>query len=143
MIVSENLGGVTGLCVGSGLTISGIAPVGMVTAGSISFFSSISTLITNESFSKLKTRYTKLRDWIIVTNLLSKKTLKEFMIDEKIDEKESGKLRSIYNHYINKQDEIKKSTQFKIEEVFGEIVPKDTISPEHIAKLNTFFSQNI
>ena len=54
MIVSENLIGVGGLSVGSGLTISGISPIGMVTASIISFLSSISTLITNECFSKLK-----------------------------------------------------------------------------------------
>ena len=54
MIVSEIFIGVGGLAVGSGLTVSGIAPVGMVTAGSISFLSSISTLITNEYFSKIK-----------------------------------------------------------------------------------------
>ena len=59
MIVSEILRGVGGLGVGSGLAISGIAPVGMVTASSISFLSSISTIITNEYFSKLKIRYTK------------------------------------------------------------------------------------
>ena len=62
MIVSEILRGVGGLGVGSGLNISGIAPTGMVTAGGISFLASISTLITNEYFSKLKKRYTKLRN---------------------------------------------------------------------------------
>ena len=51
-IVSEILLGIGGLSVGNGLTISGIPPAGMVTAGSISFLSSISTLITNEYFSK-------------------------------------------------------------------------------------------
>ena len=50
MIVSEILIGVGGLYVGSGLTIFGIAPVGLVTAGSISFLSSISTIITNKIF---------------------------------------------------------------------------------------------
>ena len=53
MIVSEILIGGVGLGVGGGLTISGIAPVGILTASSISFLSSISTLITNEFFSKL------------------------------------------------------------------------------------------
>ena len=53
-IVSEFLLGVGGVSVGSGLTISGIAPVGMVTVGSIAFLSSISTLITKEYFSKIK-----------------------------------------------------------------------------------------
>ena len=47
-IVSESSIGVGGLSVGSGLTISGSAPVGVLTGSSISFLSSISTLITNE-----------------------------------------------------------------------------------------------
>ena len=141
MIVSKFLRGVGGLGVGSGLTISDIASVGMVTAYSISFLSSISTLTTNEYFSKLKLRYTKLRDWINVTTLIYDKTLKESMIDKKINEKEGEKLRSVYNHYINKQDEIKKSTQFRVEEVFGNIIPKDTLSPERITKLNSFLAK--
>ena len=52
MIVSEIWIGFGGLSFGSGLTISGIAPVGLVTASGISFLSSMSTLITNEYFSK-------------------------------------------------------------------------------------------
>ena len=48
MIVSEILIGFGGLIVVNGLNICCIAPVGMVTAGSISLLSSISTLITNE-----------------------------------------------------------------------------------------------
>ena len=114
MIVSEFSIGVSGLTVGSGLTISGIAPAGMVTARSISFLSSISKLITNEYFSKLKIRYTKLRDWINVTALLYKKTFEESTIDKKFDKKEAEKLKSDYNHCNNKQVKIKKSTQFKV-----------------------------
>ena len=66
MIVSKILIGGVVLGVGIGLTIKGLDPVGVMSAGSISFLSSISTLITNEYFSKLKIRYTKLRDRIIV-----------------------------------------------------------------------------
>ena len=141
MIVSETLIGIGGSSVGSGLTLSGIAPVGMVTVGSISFLSSISTLITNEFFSKLKIRYTKLRDCNNVTSLLFEKTMKESMIDKKVDGKQGEKLRLIFNHYINKQDEIKKSTQFKVEEVFGNVIPKDTFLPEQTTKLTYFQSE--
>ena len=56
MIVSETLIGSGGFGVGSGLTIFGLAPVGIMCASSISFLSSMSTLITNENFSKLKLR---------------------------------------------------------------------------------------
>ena len=79
MILSEILIGVGGLSVSSGLTISGIAPAGMITTSGISFLTSISTLITNEYFPKLKIRYTKLMDWVNVTTLLYEKTLKESM----------------------------------------------------------------
>ena len=70
--------------------------------------------------------------------MLYEKTLKESMIDKKIDEKEAEKIKSIYNHYLNKQDEIKKSTKFRVEDVFGKNIPKDTISPEQITKHNNF-----
>ena len=81
MIVSEILIGIVGLGVGSGLTISGLTPVRIMCAFSISILSSISTLFTNEYFSKLKIRYTKLRDWINVITLLLEKTLNQSMID--------------------------------------------------------------
>ena len=82
MILSESLLGVSGLPVGSGLTISGLAPVGITCAG-VSFLSSISTLITNEYFSRLEIRYTKLGDWINVTILCYEQKLKESIIDIK------------------------------------------------------------
>ena len=63
MIVSEILIRSLGLGVGSGLTVSGLVLVGNLVASSISFLSSISTSITNESVSKFKIRYTKLGDW--------------------------------------------------------------------------------
>ena len=81
MVVSEILSGSVGLGVGSGLIISGLAPVGILCASSNSFLSSISTLITNEFFSKLKIRNTKSRDWINFITLLYEKNLKQSMID--------------------------------------------------------------
>ena len=56
MIVSEILIGGVGLGIGSGKAISGTAPAGIMCAGSSSFLSSISILIVNEHFSKLKIR---------------------------------------------------------------------------------------
>ena len=93
MIVSEiSIGGV-GLGVRSGLSITGLAPVGKMCSGGISFLSSISTLTNNEYFSKLKIRYTKLRDWINVITLLYEKTLQQSMVDKKIDKKEASELK--------------------------------------------------
>ena len=73
MIVSEIIIGGVGLAAGSTLTISGLATAGIVCSGGISFLSSISTLITNYYFSKLKLRCTKLREWIFVNTLLYEK----------------------------------------------------------------------
>ena len=95
MIVSEILIGGVGLGVGTGLTIYGLAPVGVSCAGGISFLSNISTLITNEYFSRLKIRYVKLKDWNHVITLLHEKTLKESMIDKEIDQKEAEELKKI------------------------------------------------
>ena len=139
-IVSEILIGFSGLTVGSGLTISDLAPVGITCAG-VCFLSSISTLITNEYFSRLKIRYTKLRDWKNVITLLYEKTLKESMIDKKIAQKEPEKLKQIYNRYIDKRKEIMKSTKFKVEDIFGDAISKDSISPEQITKLNNFLAK--
>ena len=52
MIVSEFLIGLVGLGVGLDLTISGLATVGIMFASSVSILSVISTLITNDCFSK-------------------------------------------------------------------------------------------
>ena len=117
--------------------------VGIVISSSTALLTSIAILITNEYISKLKIRYTKLRDWINVITLLYEKTLKESMIDKKIDEKEANQLKQIYNHYIDKKSEIMKNTQFKVEDVFGDVISEDSISPEQITKLNIFLAKMI
>ena len=99
---------ITEIIVGSGSAVgtstkSLINPsIGIVLTSSTALLTSIAILITNEYISKLKIRYTKLRDWINVVTLLYEKTLKESLIDKKIDEKEAQELKKIYNHYIDK-----------------------------------------
>ena len=34
-----------------------------------------------------------------------------------------------------------KNTTFKVEDIFGDVISKDSISPEQITELNNFFSQ--
>ena len=114
---------------------------GIIISSSTALLTSIAILITNEYTSKLKIRYTKLRDWINVITLLYEKTLKESMIDKKINEKESEQLKQIYNHYIDKKSEILKNTQFKVEDVFSDVISKDTISTEQITKINNFLAK--
>ena len=70
---------------------------GIIISSSTALLTRIAILITNEYISKLKIRYKKLRDWIIVITLLYEKTLKESMIDKKLDEKEVNQLTKVYN----------------------------------------------
>ena len=63
------------------------------------------------------------------------------MIDEKIDEKEADQLKQIYNHYVDKKSEIMKNTQFKVEDIFNDVINNDTISQEQIVKLNNFLAK--
>ena len=138
---------ITEILVGSGGAISSSAMsminpgAGIIMSSSASLLTSIAILITNEYISKLKIRYTKLRDWINVITLLYEKTLKESMIDKKIDQKEAEQLKQIYNHYVDKKSEIMKNTSFKVEDVFNVIIHKDTISTEQITKLNNFLAK--
>ena len=115
--------------------------VGIVLTSSIALIASIAILITNEFISKLKIGYTKLRGWVKVITLFYEKTLKESMIDKTINQKESEQLKQIYKHYIEKKSEKRKNTQFRIEDVFTDVISKDTISPEQITKLNNFLAK--
>ena len=82
LIITEILVG-AGSAVGSS-TMGLINPgAGILISSSTALLTSIAILITNEYISKLKIRYTKLRDWINVITLLYEKTLKQSMIDKK------------------------------------------------------------
>ena len=141
LIITEILVGASSAVGSSSMAL--INPgAGIVISSSTALLTSIAIIITNEYISELKIKYTKLRDWINVITLLYEKTLKESMIDKKIDQKEAEHLKQIYNHYVDKKSEIMKNTSFKVEGVFNDIIHKDTISPEQITKLNNFFSQN-
>ena len=138
---------ITEIFIGSGSAISTstmslINPsIGIVLTSSTALLTSLAILITNEYISKLKLRYTKLRDWINFITILYEKLLNQSMIDKKIDEKEALELKKIYNHYIDKRKEIIDSTKFKVENIFGDVISKDSISPEQITKLNNFLAK--
>ena len=84
---------VTEVLVGSGSAISTSAmsninpSVGIVLTSSTALLTSLAILITNEYISKLKLRYTKLRDWINFITIIYEKTLKQSMIDKKLIKK--------------------------------------------------------
>ena len=138
---------ITEILIGSGSAISTntmslINPsIGIVLNSSTALLTSLAILITNEYIIKLKLRYTKLRDWINFITILYEKTSTQSLSDKKIDEKEALELKKIYNHYIYKRKEIKDSNKFKVEDVFGDLISKDSISPEQINKLNKFLAK--
>ena len=111
-----------------------------------SFFISTSTallisfaiLLTNDYISKLNIRYTKIRDWKNVIILPYEKTLKESMIDKKIDQKEAEQLKQVYSHYVDKRKETMNSNKFKVEDVLGVVISKDSSTTEQITKLKNF-----
>ena len=82
IIVTERLIG-SGSAIGTSTMFLINPSIGVALTSSSALLTSIATLITNEYISKLKIRYTKLRDWINVITLLYEKTLKESMIDKK------------------------------------------------------------
>ena len=63
------------------------------------------------------------------------------MIDEKTEEKEAQDSKKFYNHYIDKRSEIMKKKQFKVEDVFGDVLSKDNFSQDQITKLNNFLAK--
>ena len=138
---------ITEILVGAGSAVGGssmalINPgAGIIISSSTALSTSLAILLTNEHISKLKIRYRKGRDWINVITLLYEQTLKESMIDKKIDQKESERLKQIYNHYIDKKTQIIKKTQFKFEDVFGDVESKDNFSQEQTTKLNNFLAK--
>ena len=115
--------------------------IGIVLTSSTALLTSLAILIMNEYISKLKLRYTKLRDWINFITIVYEKTLNQSMFDKKIDEKEAQELKKIYNHYLDKRKEIMNSIKFKVEDIFGDVISKDSISPEQITKLNNFLAK--
>ena len=135
---------ITDFLIGSGSanstsTMSLVIPsIGIVLISSTALLTSIATLITNEYISKLKQSYTKLRDWINFITILYEKTLNQSMIDKKNDQKESDELKKIYNHYLDKRKENKNSTNFRVEDLFGDLIGKASIPTEQITKLNNF-----
>ena len=117
--------------------------IGIVLTSSTVLLTSLAILITNEYISKLKLRYTKLWDWIKFITILYEKTMKESMIDKKIGRKEAEQLKQIYNHCFDKRKEIMYSTKFKVQDIFSDVISKDSISPEQITKLNNFLAKII
>ena len=87
---------------GSGLTVGVVSSgtrfsssVGISIAAASSFLGSVAGLFTNGYWSKPKMKYTKPQKGIILTTILYENTLRKSLIDEKIDEIKSDRLKKI------------------------------------------------
>ena len=69
--------------------------------------------------------------------LLYEKTLKQLLVDKKIHGKEALEVKVFIIITLIKK-EILKSTSFKVEDVFGDVISKDTFSHGQITKRNNF-----
>ena len=129
---SETLMGSSSTIVSSTLSI--LSPSrGFSIVSSSALITSIAILITNDFFSKTKKRCTKLGNWINVLSLLYEKTLKQSMIEEKIDQKEAIALKKIFN-YLDKRTDIMKNTQCKNKIVLHDNLRKESF--HQIKELN-------
>ena len=140
LIITETLFG-CGSTITSSILSKNNPSVGIVVSSSTALLTSVAILVTNEYISKLRLRYTILRDWISFFAILFERTLNQLMIDRKIDEKEALKMKTVYNHYLDKRKEILNSTKFRVEDVFDDIISEDPHLPEQITKLNTFIAK--
>ena len=121
LIVAEFLIG-SGSTIGMS-TMSLLNPsIGIVLISFLALPTYIAILITNHFISKLKIRYTNLRDRINLITFLYDKTLKQSMIEEKIDDKEALEMKKIFDVYLDKKSDIIKNTQFKVEDVLMYLV---------------------
>ena len=81
---------------------------GAIVSISTNLLASIAMLITDEYISKWKIRFTKLPDCINLFTLLYEKTLRQSLVEKKIDEKETLFLKIVYNHYLVKEKKLRK-----------------------------------
>ena len=127
---------------GAILTSTVLASIAGIPISTASFIITIGTMIFNAYLDSVKIRNRKLQDYINLTILLYEKEMKKALQDNIINEQEQKELKDIYTHYLNKKNDIKKSTQFDVKEVFkdslGEMAKKELISEEMITKLNDF-----
>ena len=123
----------------SSTVLASIAGIPLSTA---SFVLTIASMIMHAYLDSVKIRNRKIRDFINLTVLLYEKTMKKALQDNTINEQEQRELKDIYQHYLNKKDDVKKSTQFDVKEVFKdslvEMAKRDLIKDEIIVKLNDF-----
>ena len=130
---------------GAVLTSTVLAIIAGIPISSASFILTIASVIMNAYLDSVEIRNRKIQDFINLTILLYEKTMKKALQDNIINEQEQRELKDEYQHYLNKKDDIKKSNQFDVKEVFknslGEMCKRDLISDEIIVKLKDFLTK--
>ena len=73
--------------------------------------------------------------------MLYEKKLKQSMEDKKRDKKEVNEYKKIYKHYLVQWKEIIKNASSRVQVVFGDVISKDSFSPEQAIKLTEFWQK--
>ena len=103
---------------GAVLTPTVLASIAGIPISTASFVLTKASMIMNAYLDSVKIRNRKIQDFITLTILLYEKTMKKAIQDNIKNEQEQKELKDIYQHYLKKKDDIKKSTQFDVKEVF-------------------------
>ena len=117
--------------------------VAIIATSTTASFTSITILTTNEDFSKQKLRYNKRRELIKVISLFHEKSLKQTMVEIENNDQEAQEFKKIYSFSLDKKTDVKKITEFKVEDVFGGIANKESISPEEINTINRYLAKKM
>ena len=62
------------------------------------------------------------------------------MVDINKNQREAEEIKFFQNHYLDKRKKIMNSTQFRVEDNFGDIIGKDNVTHGQIGKRNCSFS---
>ena len=82
-----------------------------------------------------------MRNWIKFITILYEKTINQSMVGKRTDEKEALEMKKIYNVYLDERKEIMNSTKIKVEDIFSDIISKDSILTEQKTQLNNFLAK--
>ena len=92
-------------------------------------------------YKKIKLRYSKWKYRINAFSLPNENKVKHSKIGKRVDEKEAQEMKNKDCQNWDKRTDIIKHTQFKVEDVFGDILSKGSISKEQTRKLNFFSAE--
>ena len=94
LIITEIFSGSASTMFSSTMDLNNLG-AGILISSSTALLTKIAILIKNEYISNLKIRYTKSKNWVKVITFLYEKTLKQSMVDKKIDQRQAEEMKNL------------------------------------------------